>query len=311
MSDCTLRGVELFCGIGGFAAARAGTNLQVVAAIDQDPAALETYRLNFPSHPVKRADLSKISAWELTAGGVDFWWMSPPCQPYCERGARRDLDDHRAASLRHILELLAAMQDSRLPGYLALENVHGFVGSQAHKKLLETLAGRGYELRELLLCPTELGIPSRRPRYYLAASLSPLAPPGQPEPHGFLPLKSYLDFWPETGDIPDELTLAAEVVERFGSGFRILDPEDPAAYTTCFTSGYGRSLMAAGSYISHSGGVRRFSPEEIVRLLHFPSGYRFPESLSLRQRWHLVGNSLSVAAVRELLRSFPRVRHLL
>ena len=29
------------------------------------------------------------------------------------------------------------------------------------------------------------------------------------------------------------------LVARFAGGFRILDPADPAAYTTCFTSGYG------------------------------------------------------------------------
>lgn len=309
MAAGTLRAVELFCGIGGFAAAAAGTNLHVAAAIDQDPAALETYRLNFPEHPVKRADLAKISTWDLTAGGVDFWWLSPPCQPYCERGARRDLEDHRARSLLRILELLSTMPESRLPESIALENVHGFVGSQAHARLREQLSLRGYEIRELLLCPTELGIPSRRPRYYLAASLAPLASHEPSTPFASLPLKSYLDRHLSGEAVPSELVLDKDLLARFGSGLRILDPEDPAAYTTCFTSGYGKSLTAAGSYLAHSQGVRRFSPEEIARLLHFPANFQFPDRLSVRQKWHLVGNSLSVVAVAELLRLFPKIRH--
>ncbi len=92
---------------------------------------------------------------------------------------------------------------------------------------------------------------------------------------------------------------------RFGSGFRILDPSDPAAYTTCFTAGYGKSLMCAGSYLCCSAGVRRFAPAEVARLLGFPSWFRFPELLPVRKRWHLLGNSLSVAAVREVLRDLP------
>jgi DNA (cytosine-5)-methyltransferase 1/tRNA (cytosine38-C5)-methyltransferase len=63
--------------------------------------------------------------------------------------------------------------------------------------------------------------------------------------------------------------------------------------------------MHAGSYLHCGDEVRRFAPEEIVRLLHFPDGFRFPAALPLRRRWHLVGNSLSVAAVREVLRAFP------
>jgi DNA (cytosine-5)-methyltransferase 1/tRNA (cytosine38-C5)-methyltransferase len=63
--------------------------------------------------------------------------------------------------------------------------------------------------------------------------------------------------------------------------------------------------MNAGSYLQWGETVRRFSPEEITRLLHFPDGFRFPDELSLRKKWHLAGNSLSVVAVREVLRAFP------
>jgi site-specific DNA-cytosine methylase len=63
--------------------------------------------------------------------------------------------------------------------------------------------------------------------------------------------------------------------------------------------------MHAGAYLSCGCGVRRFSPEEIARLLHFPPEFRFPEGMTLRRKWHLVGNSLSVVAVREVLKAFP------
>lgn len=302
----TVRALELFCGIGGFAAAVAGWNVQVVGALDQSAEALAVYRRNFPTHPAHQLDLERVSAWELTNFSAEIWWLSPPCQPYCERGVRRDLADHRARSLVRILELLARIPDDRLPRHLALENVAGFVGSQAHNRLTGLLSDRGYNLLERQLCPTGLGVPSRRPRYYLAASRDPLPAPEPSPPEQCQELAAYLD--PLTDEaMPSELRLAEDILDRFGKGLRILDPSDPDAYTTCFTAGYGRSIVNAGSYLRHGGTVRRFTPGEIARLLHFPAGFSFPATMPLRKQWHLVGNSLSIAAVREVLRAFPKL----
>jgi site-specific DNA-cytosine methylase len=321
-----MRAVELFSGIGGFAAAVAGWDVQVTGALDQDPAALSCYSRNFPDHPVRQVDLERISAWELTVMDADLWWLSPPCQPYCERGARRDLDDYRAKSLIHLMEILARIPERKLPRHLALENVVGFAGSLAHGRIIELLAGRGYHLRERVLCPTELGVPSRRPRYYLTASRSPLGPMQQTFPPPLtgggqgvgeaaitrnwdsftLPLSGYLNPLLTTS-APDELLLSDEIVARFGSGLRILNPADNSAQTTCFTSGYGRSLVKAGSFLSCGARVRRFTPEEIIRLLHFPESFSFPEGMTLRRKWGLAGNSLSVVAVREVLTAFPEL----
>lgn len=296
----TVRALELFCGIGGFAAATAGSNVRVVAALDQNPAALEVYRHNFPDHPVRKADLERISAWELTAPAADLWWLSPPCQPYCERGSRRDLNDPRARSLVRLLELLGTIPDEKLPERLALENVAGFAVSEARERLLPLLERRGYQVRELQLCPTGLGVPSRRPRYYLAATRGEFAVSATRQ-HQPRQLADYLN---PAETVPEELLVDRDIIDRFGSGLRILDPADPAAYTTCFTSGYGKSIVNAGSYLRHGDLVRYFSPEEVARLLHFPPWFVFPPHLPLRKRWHLVGNSLSLMAVREVLASF-------
>jgi DNA (cytosine-5)-methyltransferase 1/tRNA (cytosine38-C5)-methyltransferase len=301
-----VRVLELYSGIGGFAAATADLDVRIVGAFDQSPDALKTYRLNFPGHPARQADLERISAWELTSPSADLWWLSPPCQPYCERGARRDLDDPRSKSLIHIMELLARIPDEKLPANLALENVAGFTQSAAREKLLHILAGRGYSVRERTLCPTELGVPSRRPRYYLAASFLPFTPENPSSPRQLRPLSGYLDEV-DPLNLRPELQLPVEIVSRFGKGLPILDPNDKSACTTCFTAGYGRSIVNAGSYLVCDDRIRYFSPEEIARLLQFPNSFRFPEGMTLRKRWHLTGNSLSVVAVREVLRSFPDI----
>ncbi len=304
--DMTIRALELFCGIGGFAAAVAGLEVDVVGAIDQGREALSVYRLNFPHHPAIRTDLERITGQELAAYRADFWWLSPPCQPYGIRGARRDLDDPRARSLVRIMDELHLMPHEALPMNLALENVEGFAVSEAHARLLDLLAAKGYLVRELRLCPSQLGVPSRRPRYYLAASRTGFNDYQAPPPCRMRPLSAYTD-QALSRVVPEELRVPAEILARFGPGLRILDDTAPDSYTTCFTSGYGRSLMHAGSYLRAGDAVRRFAPEEIARLLRFPPGFRFPEAMSCRAKWRLVGNSLSVAAVREVLRLFPRM----
>jgi site-specific DNA-cytosine methylase len=300
-----LGALEFFCGIGGFAAAMAGTNVRVAAAYDQSHVALDVYRLNFPGHAAREKNLERFELAELLDGGSDLWWLSPPCQPYSVRGRRRDLDDPRARSLTHLLELFARLPAAGLPRYLAVENVAGFAQSRARELLTGLLGQRGYQFRERLFCPTELGVPSRRLRYYLTASRHGLMPRRSP-PCQSRPLQSYLD--PQIdADPPAELLCSPQLLASFEAGMRILDPADQSAYTTCFTAAYGKSLMHAGSYLRCPTGVRRFAPAEIAHLVGFPATFHFPEGLPQRKRWHLLGNSLSVTVVREVLRDLPEL----
>jgi site-specific DNA-cytosine methylase len=306
MPEKRIRALELFCGIGGFAAAAAGTNIRVVCAVDQSPSALAVYGLNFPGHRAVEANLEDVTTGALASPMADFWWISPPCQPYTVRGPGRDIDDPRARSLLTLLDAFARMPEEEIPSHVALENVEGFARSEMRRRLVALLSDRGFQHRECILCPTDLGIPMRRPRYYLMASRDHLTAPalvhGPPSVLG-----EYLEG--EHGQVDfGGLRVDERVLIKFGKGLRILDPEDPGSYTTCFTSGYGRSVMHSGSYLRFRDGVRRFSPREILRLLHFPDAFRFPEGMALRKQWHLAGNSLSVAAVRTVLDAFPPVR---
>jgi site-specific DNA-cytosine methylase len=286
--------LELFCGIGGCAAAL-GDRARVIAAVDQSRRALEAYALNFP-HPVCPWAIESVpeSHWRAWAE-ADVWWMSPPCPPYTHRGLRRDLDDPRARSL---LAVIARVGELR-PRYVAMENVPGFAGSRAHECLRDVFARSGYEVRETLLCPTELGLPNRRERFYLLAGQEPLLEwPERAGPR--VPLSALLDPAPEA-----TLWCEPSLATRYAGALDIVDPAVPGARTACFTSAYGRSVVRSGSYLATPTGLRRFSPAEILRLLDFPAGYRLPPSWPARTAWPLVGNSVSVRAVRWVLSALP------
>jgi site-specific DNA-cytosine methylase len=48
--------------------------------------------------------------------------------------------------------------------------------------------------------------------------------------------------------------------------------------------------------------LRYFTPREIANLHSFPPSFSFPDHVSLRQRYALLGNSLSALVVAELLK---------
>ncbi len=293
------RVAELYCGIGGCAAALPAA-AAVVMAVDINRTALAVYRHNFP-HPTAPATLESLPVGTLREWQANLWWVSPPCQPFTRRGMRRDDHDPRSGSFLAILERLGEVA----PDYLAIENVPGFQGSRTHARLRATLDRLGYQVQERILCPTVFGIPNRRQRYYLVAGRQPLREPVpiRVDPR---PLATFLDREPSP-----RLRVGRDLVERYRHALDIVEPEDPDAVAACFTSAYGHSPVRSGSYLQTPAGLRRFSPVEILRLLGFPRGYILPPQLSLATAWRLVGNSLSIHSVRYVLAAIPPLSHLM
>ncbi len=287
-----MRWLELFSGIGG--AAQALPPGAVWRAIDHDEEAHCVYVANHGDHALRR-NLDSVKAELLE--GADAWWLSPPCQPYTVRGKGRDVDDPRARSLLHLLELLERGAVAP-PRRLAMENVPGFPGSRGHARVRSVLRGLGYQVREVDLCPSELGVPMVRRRWYLLADREAEVPevPRALRPR---PLAVHLRADVDRSTHP-ELFASSELLERYGSNLPEVDARDPAAVTHCFTGAYGKSPVYSGSWLRTDEGLRRLLPEEIARLMGFPEGFALPVEKRAKA-YKLVGNALSVDAVRALL----------
>lgn len=301
-----MRVLELFSGIGAVSAAL-GEHATVVGAVDQHAAANAVYLHNWGRAP-EVWNLAGVKAAQLAKFDAELWWMSPPCQPFTIRGLQRDMDDPRCAALLRVLELVRAI----LPPRIALENVPGFMDSSMRLYLRTTLGECGYSVEERLLCPTELGVPMRRRRYYLCAwrgvdvfgdlsgGMRGIFAESDADGPALAArsLSSFLDASPDPA-----LYLDPDRIRGFGHSANVLavGPESEGGIATCFTSAYGRSPVRAGSYLRDAGGIRRFSPAEVLRLLGFPSEFVFPVGLDTARRWELAGNSLSVDAVRAVL----------
>lgn len=284
------RVLELFAGIGGWRYALP-PGAEVVAAYDIHPGAAATYALNH-GEPLRQRELATIPSEEISRCGADTWVMSPPCQPFCRMGKKGDLQDPRSRAFLRVLDLLAELRPERL----ALENVEGFQGSEAHARLTEVLDRHGYRRLDLRLCPTQLGIPNQRPRAYLVAAREALRIPELPgvEPR---PLAAYLD------DPEDPTLYLQEGDLRHRQGLDLVRPGDHRS--ACFIGGYGRKFVGSGSFLVTARGIRRFSTAEVARLMGLPPSFRFPDAVDLEARYKLLGNGLNLPAARWVLDHLP------
>lgn len=275
-----MRVLELFSGLGGWRCAL-GDRGGVVAAYDVSEAANATYALNHGEVPEAR-ELATVPLAELAATGADTWLMSPPCQPFCRMGNHQGLEDRRSLAFLHLMEVFR----QAAPDRLVLENVVGFLGSDAHALLSERVRTHGMHQLDLQACPSCFGWPNQRPRVFLVASRKPLKALPQPR----LPPRPIAEF---LDDLEDEtLYLRASKDARHHQGLDLVEAGD--CRSACFIGGYGRRFVGSGSFLKTERGVRRFSPSEVARLLGLPEAFRFPEALSLEARYRLLGNSLSI-----------------
>ncbi len=283
------KAVELYCGIGGFAEACSGFDIEIVGAYDQSEPALTTYNANF-SHKATKFNLEKFD--KTCLDGVDFLWMSPPCQPYTSKGSKKELKDSRSNSFKTVLQAIS----KNPPLHVGVENVEGFKESTGRDLLVNSLKLKGYHINETLLCPSEFGIPNRRMRYYLVASLKPLKPITKSFMH-----RNLEEFLKEPNN---PFLIPKDLLRRFKNGFRILDRDNKNSYSTCFTSSYSKSWMHSGAYLTCRDGIRLFEPNEIASLMGFRDSFNFPKNLTKRQHYKLIGNSLSVYVLKHVLTQF-------
>jgi site-specific DNA-cytosine methylase len=275
-----MRVLELFSGLGGWRSALRDRG-SVVAAYDVSEAANATYALNHGDVPRAR-ELAHVPLSEVSSLGADTWLLSPPCQPFCRMGNQAGLEDRRSRAFLHLMEHF----EQAPPEQLVLENVEGFLGSDAHALLARHIRAHGMHQLDLRACSSRFGLPNQRPRVFVVASRKLLKALPLPD----LPPRPLAEFLDATED--EDLYLRAESHTRHHQGLDLVTPSDRRS--ACFIGGYGRRFVGSGSFLRTERGVRRFSLTEVARLHGLPEGFRFPESLSLETRYRLLGNSLSL-----------------
>ena len=136
---------------------------------------------------------------------------------------------------------------------------------------------------------------------------------------------------PLSGDELSSLIVPDKILQKYAIAMDIIRPS--STHSCCFTKGYGNYALGTGSILQHSLGsddlaeafeeygrllgdeekgeevveclrklnLRYFAPKEISNLMCFPAEFCFPPSLSRKQCYKVMGNSLNVHVVSLLM----------
>lgn len=182
----SLTAISFYTGAGGLDLGFEAAGFETLVAVENDPQARETLRINRPAWKqpdcgdalaLRPDDLMKLAGVER--GEIDALIGGPPCQPFSKSafwaaGTTRRLNDPRARTLEAMLDFTEAL----LPRVLVIENVRGIAyreKDEAMQLIQERLAeinrrnGTAYETTVLYLHATNFGVPQLRERAFMIA----------------------------------------------------------------------------------------------------------------------------------------------
>jgi len=253
-------------------------------------------------------------------------------------GHQKGAEDNRSDGLKHIMSIIPDLQSVK---YILLENVVGFESSSTRGQLTKVLETAGFIFQEFILCPSQFGIPNSRKRYYLLAKKegkfnfdrSTEIRFELPPVESILKLlgrckklliKNMLDSDPDPSlsCLPDKVLLKYAMILDI-----VIEGSDRSC---CFTKGYAHYTEGTGSvfcpfskekiddiyrkiekldktdesYLKelHNLKMRYFSPKEVCRIMCFSENFEFPSSLSFKQKYRLLGNSVNVFVISLLIK---------
>lgn len=157
--------LEICAGAGGQSFGLEQAGFRHALAVELDPDAAKTLRLNRPNWDVHAGDVRDVDGRdfrgvELVAGGV-------PCPPFSIAGKQLGADDERDL----FPEALRLVREAR-PVAVMLENVRGLSTAKFapyRRSVLEALDAMGYAAEWQVLNACEFGVPQLRPRFILIA----------------------------------------------------------------------------------------------------------------------------------------------
>lgn len=170
--------IDLFAGIGGFAAALEAFGGQGVYSVEIDAAAAKVYERNWGHGAL--GDITKVANdLGVDVPEHDVLAAGFPCQPFSKSGAQRGMDETRGTLFWNILKII----EKRKPRLVLLENVRNLAGPR-HKHewevIISSLREQGYHVSSSPtvfsphMLPLELGgRPQVRERVFIAATYDP------------------------------------------------------------------------------------------------------------------------------------------
>jgi DNA (cytosine-5)-methyltransferase 1 len=157
--------LEICAGAGGQSLGLEQAGFVHELAVEIDPDACETLRLNRPQWKVHEGDVRDIDGRDYR--GIDLLAGGVPCPPFSIAGKRLGAHDDRDL----FPEAVRLIREIR-PAAAMIENVPGLSSARFtpyRASVLEALENLGYETDWQILNACDFGVPQLRPRFILVA----------------------------------------------------------------------------------------------------------------------------------------------
>lgn len=318
-----LTAIDLFSGCGGLSLGLREAGFRVCAAVEIEPKAQTTYRLNHPDVKLYSRNIRWLTAKSvledlgLKAGQLDLLAGCPPCQGFSRLRTRNkitSIDDPRNDLIGDFLRFVRVLQ----PKTVMLENVPALANDQRFEHLCGELARLQYKYVVHVLNAADYAVPQRRKRLILLASrvhtpaIAPIAAkrvtvrealkgievPSKTEDalhavpeNRSAEVKALIQLIPHNGgsrsDLPPEYQLACH---KRSDGFYDVygrmawDTLAPTITSGCINPSKGRFL--------HPAQNRTITLREAAVLQGFPRGYVFDVSHGKEAIALMIGNAL-------------------
>ncbi|XP_063466228.1 tRNA (cytosine(38)-C(5))-methyltransferase isoform X6 [Symphalangus syndactylus] len=314
---------------------------QVVAAIDVNTVANEVYKYNFPHTQLLAKTIEGITLEEFDRLSFDMILMSPPCQPFTRDLLIQTIENCGFQYQEFLLSptslgipnsrlryfLIAKLQSEPLPfqapgqvlmEFPKIESVHPQkYAMDVEKKIQEKNIEPNISFDSSMQCSGKDAI------LFKLETAEEIHRKNQQDSD--LSVKMLKDFLEDDTDM-NQYLLPSKSLLRYALLLDIVQPT--CRRSVCFTKGYGSYIEGTGSVLQTAEDVqvenvyksltnlsqeqqitkllmlklRYFTPKEIANLLGFPPEFGFPEKITVKQRYRLLGNSLNVHVVAKLIK---------
>jgi len=291
--------ISTFAGCGGSSLGYKWAGFRELLAIDFEPHAVETFKLNFPGMDVWQADIRKVTAAAILKrtgikkGELDVLDGSPPCQGFSTAGKRK-VTDVRNDLPWEFIRLIEGLQ----PRAFVMENVSGMAKGGMRGVFNEILAGlkeTGYHVEVRKLNAMWYGVPQSRERIIFVGMRD-----GQdvkwPAKQEIITVRQALEDCPVSAtpkfddkyaQLWSKVAYGKNASHVIGTGFNNcvkVHPDKPAMTLPKTQTGRGFAT------ICHWTERRALSISEAKRLMSFPDEVQMIGTYS--QQWERIGNAV-------------------
>ena len=338
LPDDGFAAIDLFSGCGGMTMGLKEAGFQVVAAVEIDPLAVETYNTNHVHVETLEMDIRFVKPAELLKrlalkkGELDLLAGCPPCQGFSKLRTRNGsipAEDPRNALLLDFHRFV----ETFLPRAVMMENVPPLANDSRFSNFVKKLEHLGYIGCHRILDAANYGVPQRRRRLiYIAGhrieipfaekedktltvkdAISGLPKAGSsgdflhdlPERRDPKVMKIFHNIPKDGGsrsDLPEELQLDCHKrCDGFSDVYGRMSWGDVAPTITsgCFNPSKGRFL--------HPEEDRAITMREAALLQGFPMTYKFASTTGKEALAKMIGNALPPPFIAAHGRSIRKV----